>query len=73
MAMNKEQKLWHEVYENLEVSIKTAVDDSYKAVHDLLKSRTGKPMANDDRAEQLIADITRYYITSQYENGYNIA
>ena len=56
-------KYWHEVYQNLKPAAKEIVDDAYMTVRKEL-TMSDMVAALDDRAEQLVAAITRYMIES---------
>lgn len=59
MSLNAQDRLYHEQYEHLDDTTRTAVDNAFDVVVEQLRLQ-GLFCANDDRAERLIAMITRY-------------
>lgn len=59
MTMTVEQTRAHERYEEAPKIFRQAVDDAYRAARSVLTER-GFDVANDDRAEALIAAISVY-------------
>lgn len=64
MTMNAHDTAWHTRYENLDEKTKDAVNDAWRAARDELRHHN-IVVANDDRAEQFVAAITRYVIESK--------
>jgi hypothetical protein len=61
---NTDVRKWHDYYENnLQLNEKHCVDDSFKAIVSVF-DEYGIDQAGDDRAEELIAAITKYLIES---------
>lgn len=60
MSLSEQDRFYHSmVYELADPKVKAAIDAAYNAARaELLKA--GLPCANDDRAESLVAQITRY-------------
>jgi len=54
----------HNLYKNLPEKERDAVDDAYSAAR-LALVGCGFKVANDDRAEELVAAITQYLIDSK--------
>lgn len=63
MSISREVKELHEGYEQADDLIHIAVDDAFDAVQTIF-SDYGFDIANDDRAETLIAHIYQYLIDS---------
>lgn len=70
MTMTKEERYWHTVYETLPVFnqgvYQEAIDDAYDSLVFELRT-SGLFCADDDRAERMIASITKYIFQSDPE------
>ncbi len=53
---------WHEIYESWPIVARRAVDDSYRALCEVLTDR-GYQIPGDDAAEQLIGEIARFLLS----------
>lgn len=63
--INAQDEKWHDCYENSLSNVeRSAVDSAYRAAVVVLKAE-GIPIANDDRAECLVAAITRFVVESR--------
>lgn len=61
MSLTQEAHKWHDVYEQLSRPVQDAIDKAFEAVIlELSQCTTGK-FATDDRAEELVAAITKFY------------
>jgi hypothetical protein len=70
MSMTKEATKWHGVYEEMTPAEQEVIDGAYSEVRRVL-SWDGRCPANDDRAEELVAAITKYYKESFNDNGHD--
>jgi hypothetical protein len=61
MSLTKEAQHWHGVYEGLTQYETRIVDSAYNQVRTTLRHDSNFTPANDDRAEELVAAITKYY------------
>jgi len=62
MSLSHDEETWHEVYENMAKDDQAMIDEAYDAtVAALEKWDDTFCKAGDDRAESLIAAITKYY------------
>ncbi len=61
MSMSAEATKWHEVYEGLTQFEKRRVDNAYTAARTALREDSNFIPDNGDRAEILVAAITKYY------------
>ena len=64
--MTKEAKYWHDMYEGLDVLGKCVVDAAYEEVRRVLRWDARCQPTSDDRAEELVAAITKYYLVNLY-------
>lgn len=62
--MTEQDKHWHKKYEEMSDKDKFKVDDLYTDIEASLCSE-GYTVKGDDRAEQLVAALARYIITSK--------
>ena len=60
--MTQEAKQFHARYETLSVEERNHIDQAYTAARKWLSGITVP--ANDDRAEEFVAAITKYYLAS---------
>lgn len=61
--MTAEDSKWHAKYEALDDATRQTIDDAYTAARKQL-AFICKP-ANDDRAEELVAALTKYALESE--------
>lgn len=61
MSLTPEDRKWHDAYDTAPRDLKDRVDEAYGAAVARMREEFLKT-ANDDRAEALIAAITRYVI-----------
>lgn len=61
MGLSQQDRKWHAVYSTAPQDLKDRVDEAYGAATSRLREEFLKT-ANDDRAEALIAAITRYIL-----------
>jgi hypothetical protein len=64
MSLTAEEKKYHEIYEGLQPNTIAAINKAFAAAQKELQKCTMGALANDDRAEALVAAITRYYYDS---------
>jgi hypothetical protein len=62
--MTAENKFFHMKYEELSELERKTIDEAFTAARKVLCELRNFWPANDDRAEVLIADITKYYLAS---------
>ena len=63
--LTRDDKQWHVIYEDVLTDIeRAAVDDAYKAATFELR-HAGLTLSGDDRAESLVAALTRYIVESR--------
>jgi hypothetical protein len=68
MEITKQDRLWHNAYEDMPKLERKAVDDAYNIVVKHLEKKSGLTRfrgANDHRAECLVAAIARYIVDSR--------
>lgn len=58
------ERHWHDQYEALPANTKEAIDEAWLTMSRELRA-AGIACANDDRAEVLIAALTRYVVESR--------
>lgn len=63
MPLTEQDRAWHETYEQLGPVAREAVDTAYSTVFEAIR-RTGHRAATDDRAEMLVAALTRFLVLS---------
>lgn len=54
-----QDRYWHDMYEQSAERRKATIDEAFEAAQEIILMREGVA-AKDDRAEQLVAAITRY-------------
>lgn len=64
MSLSAEERKWHEVYQDLDEETVNTIHDAFDSVVFDLRMANIKG-AMDDRAERLIAAITRYVVESK--------
>ncbi len=68
MSMTNDAIFWHQAYEDAHHEVRETVDSAYKEVRRIFK-RDGGQVANDDRAEELVAALMRYWVESGNEKS----
>ncbi len=64
MSLTSEEKYWHIVYEELPKDTRDVVDAAYDAAVKVVTT-SGFVAGQDDRAEALVAALTKYLLASQ--------
>lgn len=69
MTMDKtDTGYWYEVYEKLSRRQRSPINDAFTAAHDAFRQEDAR-CGMDDRAEHLVAALTRYYVESNYADA----
>jgi hypothetical protein len=61
VSMTAEAKKWHQVYEDMTPYEQHIIDTAYTELRRIISNNSRCTPANDDRAEELVAAITKYY------------
>lgn len=70
MSLTKSDLHWHRIYAASSRNLRLIIDDAYTGVTDsILANSPSLRLKNDDRAEALVAAITRYVFESNPDHS----